>query len=156
MSTFDACVEPDEDGTEFVAEVRCCRRHRLCNLRTVVFKAAESKRKMHSPWLRWAEGIGQVFQAAGLPGCGTCCLWVGSCRLDNGSHYITCGCMHASLMAACLAPAADWVRAADTWHRGSVCAISEGRSGQVRLLEVHLLEVQPVHTLCLRWGATTC
>ena len=25
MSTFDSCVEPDEDGTEFVAEVRCCR-----------------------------------------------------------------------------------------------------------------------------------
>ena len=81
MSTFDACVEPDEDGTEFVAEVRCCRRHRLCNPRTVVFKAAE---EMHSPWLRWAEGIGQVFQAAGLPSCGACCLRVGSCRPDDG------------------------------------------------------------------------
>lgn len=32
MSTFDSCVEPDEDGTEFVAEVRGCRRLRPISL----------------------------------------------------------------------------------------------------------------------------
>ena len=39
MSTFDSCVEPDEDGTEFVAEVRFCRRLRQFRLP----KAAEYK-----------------------------------------------------------------------------------------------------------------
>ena len=91
MSTFDSCVEPDEDGTEFVAEVRCCRCLRLFSLPPVGCKAAEFRRTTHSVWLRWAEGRSSKLLACWAVSLAACGLEAaGQMHMVQGESLAVC------------------------------------------------------------------